>query len=293
MTARRGSQYSIQSDGAGIRSRIDPSKGKIKGKIPSGTESTQGSVIYQRQVPEMTMISGPGLELSISNSKRDKSHSEGSNRHLHGPVQEVIHHLQGQGLGNVATNPPRSDELLVNPQNVPQRASNSKILQWMEPTIIETSNQKDQGIPCQKERGKQGRSPSSFFQQASSQPTSPRREEEQKKELEETIVPKLLDPKNPKRCHGQYLQHGQKLDGIQVQRGTTNETTSFPKEVTLSPDVVNTLTEIANRILPLKDIEEMLLYLQEINNSLSYLTMIFVQNKQEIDNIKFMVENNK
>ncbi|MBW0586543.1 hypothetical protein O181_126258, partial [Austropuccinia psidii MF-1] len=126
--ARRGFQYSIQSDGTGLRSRIDPSKGKRKGKIPSGSESTQGSAIYQRQVPETTMISGPGLELSISNSKRDKSHSEGSNRHLHEPVQEVIHHVQGEGLGNVTTNPPRSDELLKNPQNVPQRGGNSKIL---------------------------------------------------------------------------------------------------------------------------------------------------------------------
>ncbi|MBW0491653.1 hypothetical protein O181_031368 [Austropuccinia psidii MF-1] len=28
MTTRRGSQYSIQSDGAGLKSRLDPSKGK-------------------------------------------------------------------------------------------------------------------------------------------------------------------------------------------------------------------------------------------------------------------------
>ncbi|MBW0500202.1 hypothetical protein O181_039917 [Austropuccinia psidii MF-1] len=85
----------------------------------------------------------------------------------------------------------------------------------MESTIIQTSNQKDQGIPCQKEGGNQGRSPSSFYQKAPSQPTSPRREEEQEKELEITILPKLQDSKNPKICHGQCLQHGQNLDGIQ------------------------------------------------------------------------------
>ncbi|MBW0578172.1 hypothetical protein O181_117887 [Austropuccinia psidii MF-1] len=51
--------------------------------------------------------------------------------------------------------------------------------------------QKDQGVPCQKEGGNQGRSPSSFYQQAPSQPTSPRREEEQEKELERKIFPKL------------------------------------------------------------------------------------------------------
>ncbi|MBW0549851.1 hypothetical protein O181_089566 [Austropuccinia psidii MF-1] len=120
MTTRRGYQYSIQSDGAGLRGRIDPSKGKREGKIPSGRESTQGSALSQRQVPEMPMISEPELELSISYSNRYKSHSEGLNRHLHEPVQAVLHIVQGQGLGNVDTNTPRSDELLAHPQKVPQ-----------------------------------------------------------------------------------------------------------------------------------------------------------------------------
>ncbi|MBW0563536.1 hypothetical protein O181_103251 [Austropuccinia psidii MF-1] len=50
----------------------------------------------------------------------------------------------------------------------------------MESTIIPASNEEDNGIPFQKEAGKQQISPSTFYQQASSQPTSPRREEEQK-----------------------------------------------------------------------------------------------------------------
>ncbi|MBW0532298.1 hypothetical protein O181_072013 [Austropuccinia psidii MF-1] len=145
MTTRRGSQYSIQSDGAGLRGRTDPSKGKRKGNIPSGTESTQGSALSQRQVPEMPMISEPELELSMSNSNRYKSHSEGSNRHLHEPVQAVLHSVQGQGLGNVATNTPRSDELLAHSQKVPQKGGNSEILQWMESTIIQISNKKEGG----------------------------------------------------------------------------------------------------------------------------------------------------
>ncbi|MBW0502565.1 hypothetical protein O181_042280 [Austropuccinia psidii MF-1] len=229
------------------------------------------------------MISEPELELSMSNYKRYKSHSEGSNRHLHEPVQEVLHGVQGQGLGNVATNPPRSDELMAHPQ----RGGNSEILQWMEYTIIQTSNQKDQEIPFQKEGGNQGRRTSSFYQQA------PRREEEQEKELEKTIFPKSQDSKNPKRCHGQCLKHGQNLDGIQGKGGKKNETTSFPKEINFSPDFVNTLTEIQNSILPLKEMKNILLSLQEMNNNLSSLIKIAVQNKKEINKIKFMVENNK
>ncbi|MBW0573457.1 hypothetical protein O181_113172 [Austropuccinia psidii MF-1] len=103
-------------------------------------------------------------------------------------------------------------------------------------------------------------------EEAPSQPSSPRRGEEQEKELEKAIFPKLQDSKNPKRCHGKFLQHGQNLDGIEGQGGTNNETTSFPKEITLSPDVVNTLTEIKSSILPLKEIKKSSLSSQEINN---------------------------
>ncbi|MBW0533637.1 hypothetical protein O181_073352 [Austropuccinia psidii MF-1] len=94
--------------------------------------------------------------------------------------------------------------------------------------------------------------PRSFYQQAPSKPTSPRREEEQEKELERAIFPKLQDSKNPKRCHGQCLQHGQNLDVIQGKGGTKNEKTSFPKEIKFFPEVVNTLIEIKVSILPLK-----------------------------------------
>ncbi|MBW0574644.1 hypothetical protein O181_114359, partial [Austropuccinia psidii MF-1] len=135
ITTRRGSQYSIQSDGGGLRSRNDPKKGKRNGKIPSGRESTQGSTISQRQVPGLPIISEPELELSMSSSNRYKSLSECSDRHLNGPVQAVLHGVQGQRLGNFAANSPRSDELLANPENVPQRGQNIEILQWMESTI--------------------------------------------------------------------------------------------------------------------------------------------------------------
>ncbi|MBW0479598.1 hypothetical protein O181_019313 [Austropuccinia psidii MF-1] len=107
----------------------------------------------------------------------------------------------------------------------------------MESTIIQASNQRDKGVPFQKEGDNKGKSPNSFYQQALSQPTSQRRQEEQVKELEEAIFPKLQDPKNPKRCHGQCLQHGQNLDGIEGQIATKNETTLFPKKVTSYPYV--------------------------------------------------------
>ncbi|MBW0472244.1 hypothetical protein O181_011959 [Austropuccinia psidii MF-1] len=121
MTTRRGSKSSSQTDGGGLRSRSDLKKGKRKGKIPCRTESAQGSAISQRKVPEIPIICEPELEPSISNSKRDKLHSEGSDRHLNEPVKAVLHGVQGQILGNAAPNPPRSDELLAHPQKVPQR----------------------------------------------------------------------------------------------------------------------------------------------------------------------------
>ncbi|MBW0522187.1 hypothetical protein O181_061902 [Austropuccinia psidii MF-1] len=98
------------------------------------------------------MISEPELELSMSNSNRYKSHSEGSDRHLHEPVQAVLHSLQRRGLGNFASNTPRSDELLAHPQKVPHRGRDSSILKWMESTVIQASNQKKSRIATPKRR---------------------------------------------------------------------------------------------------------------------------------------------
>ncbi|MBW0489066.1 hypothetical protein O181_028781 [Austropuccinia psidii MF-1] len=65
-----------------------------KGRIPSGTESTQGSAISQRQVPEIPITSEPELELSVSSSNRNKSNSKGSNRQINEQLQAVLHSLQ-------------------------------------------------------------------------------------------------------------------------------------------------------------------------------------------------------
>ncbi|MBW0557073.1 hypothetical protein O181_096788 [Austropuccinia psidii MF-1] len=134
MTTRRGLQNSIQWHGGGLRGRNDAKKWKRNGKIPSGKES--------KQVPEIPIISEPKLELSMSHFNRNKSNSEISDRHLHKSVQLVLHSLEREILGNAATNPPRSDELLVHPQEVTEGGGNSEIIQLMEPIIIQKSNKK-------------------------------------------------------------------------------------------------------------------------------------------------------
>ncbi|MBW0555380.1 hypothetical protein O181_095095 [Austropuccinia psidii MF-1] len=126
----------------------------------------------------MPIISEEELKLSMSNSNGYKSHSGVSDRH-NKSVQEALHSVIGQILRNFATNTERSDELLAHPEKVPQRGVNSEILQWIESTIVQTSNQKDKGIEKQKVEDKQGRSHISFYQPATRQPTSPRREDEQ------------------------------------------------------------------------------------------------------------------
>ncbi|MBW0466130.1 hypothetical protein O181_005845 [Austropuccinia psidii MF-1] len=87
----------------------------------------------------------------MSHSKRNKSHSKSSDRHINEPVQAVLHSLQRQRLGNCATNSPRSDELLENPQMFPEGGENSEILQWIESTVIKNSNPENKGM-AQKER---------------------------------------------------------------------------------------------------------------------------------------------
>ncbi|MBW0547844.1 hypothetical protein O181_087559 [Austropuccinia psidii MF-1] len=65
----------------------------------------------------------------------------------------------------------------------------------MESTIIQTLNQKDEGRPCQKEGGKQGRSASSFHQQTSSQPASPNSKKNKKRNWRKPYSPRYRIPK--------------------------------------------------------------------------------------------------
>ncbi|MBW0549098.1 hypothetical protein O181_088813 [Austropuccinia psidii MF-1] len=146
----------------------------------------------------------------------------------------------------------------------------------MESTIIQTSNKKVKEYHTKKKEASKEEAP---VASTSKPQTSPKREEEQEQELEETIFPKLQDSKSPKRCHRKCLQHGQNLDGIQGKRGTKNGKTPFTKEITLSPDVLDTLTEIKKSILPLKEIKNSLLSLQEIYGSLLSLTQIKIINQ--------------
>ncbi|MBW0589698.1 hypothetical protein O181_129413 [Austropuccinia psidii MF-1] len=66
----------------------------------------------------------------MSNSNRNKTNSEGSNRHLYEPVKEVLHGFQEKKIGNFATDPPRSVKPLSYSQKAPQRGGNSYIIQW-------------------------------------------------------------------------------------------------------------------------------------------------------------------
>ncbi|MBW0593774.1 hypothetical protein O181_133489, partial [Austropuccinia psidii MF-1] len=120
-----------------------------KPNIQDSEEEAPNTLSDQMELDsEVELIPQKGKEREKSpmeqNPHKEVSYpKEGSDRHLHEPIQAVLHSVQGQGLGNVATNTPKSDELLEHPQNVPQRGGKSEILQWMESTISQTSNQKN------------------------------------------------------------------------------------------------------------------------------------------------------
>ncbi|MBW0507724.1 hypothetical protein O181_047439 [Austropuccinia psidii MF-1] len=139
----------------------------------------------------MPIISEPELKLSISDSNRYKSHSEGSDRDLHEPVQKVLHGVQGQGLGNFAI----KNQGVMNSWHILKkllkeeeivRYSNGWNPLLSKPEIKKIKEYHDKKRDATKE-------------EAPSQATSSRREEEQEKELEKTILPKLQDCKNPKK----------------------------------------------------------------------------------------------
>ncbi|MBW0566729.1 hypothetical protein O181_106444 [Austropuccinia psidii MF-1] len=133
------------------------------------------------QVTDMPIISEPELELSMGNSNRDKSHSEGSNTHLYEPVQTVLHSVKGQRLGNASTNPPRSSSWSILKKFLKEKEIVRYSNGW-NPLSSKSQIKNIREYHAKKERGKQGRSPITFYKQASSQPASPRRQGEQERE---------------------------------------------------------------------------------------------------------------
>ncbi|MBW0562152.1 hypothetical protein O181_101867 [Austropuccinia psidii MF-1] len=134
-----------------------------------GTECTQESAISQRKVSERSIISETQLELSISTSKRDKSHSEGSDGHLNQPVQTVSHGVQGQILENVTTKPQRSDELLTYCQNSLKEKEIYKYSNGWNPLSSKPPIEKIEAWH-KKDGCKPRESPNSFYHQTTSQP---------------------------------------------------------------------------------------------------------------------------
>ncbi|MBW0569843.1 hypothetical protein O181_109558 [Austropuccinia psidii MF-1] len=65
----------------------------------------------------------------------------------------------------------------------------------MESTIIQTSNKKDQGVPCPKEGGNQGRIPISCYQQAQANPLPQEGRKNKKKNWRKPYSPSYRIPK--------------------------------------------------------------------------------------------------
>ncbi|MBW0499038.1 hypothetical protein O181_038753 [Austropuccinia psidii MF-1] len=179
MTIRRGSQYSIQSDVGGLRRRGDLSKGKRKGKIPSGTESTQATAISRRQVPDMAMIFETWLERMYKD------------RYL-----EML---------------PQIHQGVMNSWNILR-----KFLK--EEEIVRYSNGWNplSSKPAKKREERKEEAPVSSTSKPQANQL-PQEGKNKKKNWRKPYSPSYKIPKNPKRCHGKCLQHDQNLDGIQGQ----------------------------------------------------------------------------
>ncbi|MBW0499382.1 hypothetical protein O181_039097 [Austropuccinia psidii MF-1] len=162
----------------------------------------------------------------MSHSNTDKSYLEGSYRHINEQVKSVLHSIKRKRLGNPSTNSPSSNELLEDPQELPEGGGNSEILQWMESTIIQTSNQKDKVMEQQKEGGGQGRSPSSFYQQASSQSTP----QERKKKWKNPYSPSSRIPRIHKYAMENVINMARTFMEFKDKKEQRMRQPSFPKK---------------------------------------------------------------
>ncbi|MBW0503324.1 hypothetical protein O181_043039 [Austropuccinia psidii MF-1] len=112
--------------------------------------------------------------------------------------------LQRQGLGNFTPNPPSSDELLENTQEIPSGGENSEILRLMESTIIRKSDQKDKEMAQKKREESKEEAPVASTRKPQAN-QSPQKGKKNKKETGGNHIHPITGSKNPKRCYGQFF----------------------------------------------------------------------------------------
>ncbi|MBW0501710.1 hypothetical protein O181_041425 [Austropuccinia psidii MF-1] len=147
------------------------------------------------------------------NSNRDKSHSEGSNRHLYEPVESVLHSVQGKRLGNVATNPPTSDELLAYPEKLLKEEEIVRYSNGWNPLSSKPQIKNIKEYDSKKKEASTEEAPVA----STSRPQAnqlPQEGKNKKKYWRKPYSPSYRIPKIQKRFHEQCLQHGQNLYGI-------------------------------------------------------------------------------
>ncbi|MBW0527989.1 hypothetical protein O181_067704 [Austropuccinia psidii MF-1] len=165
----------------------------------------------------------------MSNSNRYKSHSEGLNRHLDEQVQTVLHSVQGQGLDNVATNPPRSHELLAHPEKIPQRGGNSEILQWMESIIIQASNQRYK-VQCQKKEASKEKAPVASTRKPQANQLPQEGKKNKKKNWRKPYSPSYRIPKIQKVVMDNFFSMGRTLMEFKDKEDKRMRKPHFPKK---------------------------------------------------------------
>ncbi|MBW0524158.1 hypothetical protein O181_063873 [Austropuccinia psidii MF-1] len=100
----------------------------------------------------------------------------------------------------------------------------------MDSTIIQASNQEDQGVPCQKERGQQGRSPSSFYQQAPSHPLPQEGKKNKKKNWRKPYSPSYSIPKIQKAAMDNVFNMARTLMEFKGKEEQRMRQPHFPKK---------------------------------------------------------------
>ncbi|MBW0564588.1 hypothetical protein O181_104303 [Austropuccinia psidii MF-1] len=121
-----------------------------------------------------------------------------------------------------------SDEILEHPQKMSQRGGNSEILQLMESTII--SNQKDEGIPCRKEGGNQGRSPVASTSKLQANPLPQEGKNNKKKNWRKPYSPSYRIPKIQKDASNNVFNMARTLMEFKDNEEQRMRQPHFPKK---------------------------------------------------------------
>ncbi|MBW0561630.1 hypothetical protein O181_101345 [Austropuccinia psidii MF-1] len=230
---RNGSNYSVQQDVCGQRRGKTKSRSAKSSSRKTHLEDARVSPHSPRSLPtDFDVKSEP--ELIHDNISRAEPFSSGRNRNISMPITKLVQSSQRRGVGNMPKPLAGGHELYLHIKNLLGQEKTIELLGEEPKSFIHRPEERVGNDSSFGDRGPSGvyqlqtssRSVQGQPQRTSEEPErsqEPSRQRQIQSQLAQTLPTRAQNSQIGAFSHGQYIQHGQRFNGIHSQRAGKDE----------------------------------------------------------------------